>query len=52
MNRENFGSPSDSPVLFGLSVMIFLAAFYFTRCRKTNPILVMLVCGVLGLIFY
>lgn len=52
MNKENFGSPSDNPVLFGLSIALFLAAFYFTRYRKINPILVMLVCGVVGLIFY
>ena len=50
MNRENFGSPAGNPFLFGVSVALFAAAFYFTRYRKTNPILVMLLCGVVGLL--
>lgn len=52
MNKDNFGSPTDSPVLFAVSVAIFAASFYLTRYRKTNPILVMLVCGILGMIIY
>lgn len=52
MNRENFGSPADTPFLFGVSVALFAAAFYFTRYRKTNPILVMLLCGVVGLLVF
>ena len=52
MTKDNFGSPADNPCLFGLSIALFAAAFYFTRYRKTNPILVMLVCGIAGLLFY
>ena len=52
MNKENFGSPNEDPTLFVLSVMIFLVSFYFTKWRKTNPILVMLCCGILGLILF
>lgn len=52
MNRENFGSPDSNPVLFGISVAIFAAAFYFTRFRKANPILVMLLCGLVGLLAF
>ena len=52
MNRENFGSPDENPLYFGISVAIFLASFYFTRYRKANPILVMLICGALGLAIY
>ena len=52
MNKENFGSPTANPILFAVSVAIFAFAFYFTRYRKTNPILVMLVCGVIGLLLY
>lgn len=52
MNKENFGSPTANPILFAVSVAIFMFAFYFTRYRKTNPILVMLVCGVIGLLLY
>ena len=52
MTKDNFGSPADNPCLFGLSIVLFAAAFYFTRYRKSNPILVMLVCGIAGLLFY
>ena len=52
MNKENFGSPSDDPVLFGISVALFALAFYFTRFKKANPILVLLVCGIVGLCLF
>lgn len=52
MNKENFGSPTDNVWLFVFSIFIFATSFYFTAFRKSNPILVMLVCGVLGLLFY
>ena len=52
MNKENFGSPTEDPVAFGVSVALFAAAFYFTKWRKTNPILVMLACGILGLFIF
>lgn len=52
MTKENFGSPAENPYLFALSIAIFLASFYLTGFRKANPILVMLCCGVLGLIFF
>ena len=52
MNKENFGSPTDNPVLFGISVALFAFAFYFTRYRKANPILIMLICGIIGLFIF
>ncbi len=52
MNKDNFGSPSESPALFALSVAMFALAFFFTRYRKTNPILILLACGIVGLIVY
>ena len=52
MTKDNFGSPSANPSLFALSLGIFAAAFFFTRFKKTNPILVMFVCGLIGLLFY
>lgn len=52
MTKDNFGSVEDNPLYFGISVAIFIASFCLTRFRKTNPILVMLVCGVLGLLIY
>ena len=52
MNKENFGSPTDNAVNFGISIALFAATFYFTKFRKSNPILVMLVCGLLGLVIF
>ena len=52
MSKENFGSPADEPWTFALNVGIFILAFVFTKWRKTNPILVMLVAGLLGLVIY
>lgn len=52
MNKENFGSVSESPTTFCVSVALFLLAFCFTHFRKTNPILILLVSGVVGLAIY
>ncbi len=52
INKDNFGSPSTDLPKFIISIIIFVAAFLATRYKKVNPILVMLVCGVLGLIIY
>ncbi|MBF1378810.1 MAG: chromate transporter [Porphyromonas sp.] len=52
MTAENFGRPSDNIYLFTLSVALFLGTFYFTGFKKVNPILAMLVCGLLGLLFF
>lgn len=52
MNKDNFCDPTVEPLSFAISVMLFAATFYFTRYRKSNPILVMLVCGVIGLIVF
>ncbi len=37
MNKENFGSPTETPVTFAISVVLFLATFFLTRYKKTNP---------------
>lgn len=52
MTPENFGHPSQNPYLFALSVLIFAGSFFLTKVKNVNPILVMLVSGVIGLIFY
>ena len=52
MNKENFGSVSESPTTFYVSVALFLFAFCFTHFRKTNPILILLVSGAIGLAIY
>lgn len=50
MNKDNFGSLQDNPDVFGISIAIFVLAFYLTAFKKTNPILLMLTFGCLGLI--
>ena len=52
MTTENFGSPSESTFQFIVSVAIFVAAFCLTIFRKANPIMVIIACGLLGLVIY
>lgn len=52
MNKENFGSPTEDPFTFGVSVVLFLAAFFLTRAKKTNPILLLFACGIIGLLIF
>lgn len=52
MNKENFGSPAQAPLTFGISVCLFAAAFYFTRFKKANPILLLFICGIIGLVVF
>lgn len=52
MNKENFGSPTDNPFLFCVSVALFAFAFYFTKVKKANPILLMFICGIIGMIVF
>lgn len=52
MNRENFGSPVEDTFQFCLSVALFVIAFFATKQWKVNPILVMIACGVVGLLVY
>ncbi|MBQ0141476.1 MAG: chromate transporter [Prevotellaceae bacterium] len=52
MNSENFGSVTDTPFKFVVSVILFLFAFVGTRLFKIHPILMTLLCGIAGLIIY
>ena len=52
MNRENFGSLSDSPFQFFVSVIIFIFAFIGTRLYRIHPIWMMILCGVAGVMIY
>lgn len=52
MTKDNFGSLSEDPVYFWISIAIFAFSLVMTRYKKANPILIMLLCGVLGLIIY
>lgn len=52
MNTENFGSPTKDTYTFVISVIIFLIAFIGTKKYKANPILMIIACGIAGLILY
>lgn len=52
MNKENFNSPNEDLYSFIISVCIFLVAFIGTRKFKVHPIVMIIACGVIGLIAY
>lgn len=52
MTKDNFGSISEDPQYFWISIAIFVFSFLMTRYKKANPILIMLLCGILGLVIY
>ena len=52
LNADNFSSPKDDMYSFIISCLIFLIAFIGTRKYKINPILMIVVCGIAGLILY
>ncbi|WP_303011444.1 chromate transporter [uncultured Bacteroides sp.] len=52
MNTENFSSPVEDTYSFIISVLIFLVAFIGTRKYKANPILMIIACGIAGLLLY
>ena len=49
MTEENFGSP---PVQFWVSVGLFVAAFVAMKFFKVSPILILVLAGVFGGVFY
>ena len=52
MNAENFSSPKEDMYSFIISCLIFLVDFVGTRKYKINPILMIVACGIAGLILY
>ena len=52
MNSENFSTPQDDMYSFIISCLIFVIAFVGTRKYKANPILMIIACGIAGLILY
>lgn len=52
MTRENFGSLSDTPQQFCVSVGLFVAAFVAMKFFKVSPILIILLAGAFGGVFY
>ena len=52
MTKENFGSPTEAPLQFGVSVALFVTAFVAMKFFKVSPILILLLAGVFGGVFY
>lgn len=52
MNTENFESPTQDTYSFIISIIIFLVTFIGTRKYKANPILMIIACGIAGLLLY
>lgn len=52
MTSDNFGSWSDNPYYFSLSVALFVGAFVLSHRFKVNPIYLLLGSGVVGLVVY
>jgi chromate transporter len=52
MTEENFGSPTETPLQFWVSVALFLAAFVAMKVFKVSPILILLLAGIFGGVFY
>ena len=52
MNSANFGSLGEDKVQFVVSVLLFLFAFIALRHLKWSPILILVLCGVFGGVFY
>ena len=52
MTEENFGSPTGSLVQFVVSVLIFVAAFVAMKFYKISPILILVIAGAFGAVFY
>lgn len=52
MNTENFGTYSEAPIQFFLSIAIAAIVFYGVFFRKWNIIYTILCCGLFGIIAY
>jgi len=50
MTPENFSTPGENPWQFWISVALFLFAFVSTKVYRINPIRVILLCGLAGLL--
>ena len=52
LTRENFSTPSECPWQFWCSIGLFLFAFFAQRTYKMNPILIIILCAVAGIILF
>lgn len=51
LTKESFGLPGLNKQ-FIVSIILFVAVFYFSYWRRTNPILLILASGLIGLVVY
>lgn len=52
MNAENFSAPSENPWQFFICVGLFLFAFIGQMVYKMNPVLLLVLCGISGLLLF
>lgn len=52
MSADNFGNPSTETFKFVTSIILFFFAFFGCRLFKIHPILIILLCGIAGLLIY
>ncbi len=52
MTEDNFGSPTGNPLQFWASVGLFVSAFVAMKFFKVSPILILLLAGIFGGVFY
>ena len=52
MTVDNFGSPTENTYQFVISCLLFVVAFIATYRYKASPILLIIVCGLVGLAVY
>ena len=52
LTPENFSTPDINPWQFYISVFLFVSAFIGTHFFKINPIRMILMCGLAGLLLY
>ena len=52
MTEENFGSLQETPLQFWVSVVLFVTAFVAMKFFKVSPILILLLAGAFGGVFY
>lgn len=52
MNAETFGAPATARLQFGLSLVLFAAAFTAVYRFRVSPILILGLAGVFGMLFY
>lgn len=52
MDKDNFGSPTEDSYSFLISVALFVGVFIATYRFKLNPILMIVLCGLVGFIVY